>query len=76
MHCNRPDPIAGFGYGLPLSRLYARYWGGELSLTSMEGYGTDAYLHLSKLGDRRECSSGLIPVHGMNSRTSEMIEER
>lgn len=51
---NRPDPIAGFGYGLPLSRLYARYWGGELALASMEGYGTDAYLHLSKLGDRKE----------------------
>lgn len=53
-HANRPDPIAGFGYGLPLSRLYARYWGGELALVSMEGYGTDAYLHLSKLGDRKE----------------------
>lgn len=52
---NRPDPIAGFGYGLPLSRLYARYFGGELSLTSMEGLGTDAYLHLSALGDRKEC---------------------
>lgn len=52
---NRPDPIAGFGYGLPLSRLYARYWGGELGLSSMEGYGTDAYLHLSKLGDKKEC---------------------
>lgn len=51
---NRPDPIAGFGYGLPLSRLYARYWGGELGLASMEGYGTDAYLHLSKIGDRKE----------------------
>lgn len=56
-HSNRPDPIAGFGYGLPLSRLYARYWGGELGLTSMEGYGTDAYLHLSKLGDKKECLS-------------------
>lgn len=54
---NRPDPIAGFGYGLPLSRLYARYWGGELGLSSMEGYGTDAYLHLSKLGNRKECYS-------------------
>lgn len=53
-HTNRPDPIAGFGYGLPLSRLYARYWGGELALVSMEGYGTDAYLHLSKLGNRKE----------------------
>lgn len=53
--CNRPDPIAGFGYGLPLSRLYARYWGGELTLSSMEGYGTDAYLHLCKLGNKKEC---------------------
>jgi pyruvate dehydrogenase kinase 2/3/4 len=52
---NRPDPIAGFGYGLPLSRLYARYFGGDLSLTSMEGLGTDAYLHLSAIGDREEC---------------------
>jgi pyruvate dehydrogenase kinase 2/3/4 len=51
----RPDPIAGFGYGLPLSRLYARYFGGELSITSMHGHGTDAYLHLSALGDKEEC---------------------
>lgn len=49
----RPDPIAGFGYGLPLSRLYSRYFGGDLTITSMHGHGTDAYLHLSVLGE--EC---------------------
>lgn len=46
--------LAGYGYGLPISRLYARYFGGDLQIISMEGYGTDAYLHLSRLGDSQE----------------------
>ncbi|KAJ1967271.1 [Pyruvate dehydrogenase (acetyl-transferring)] kinase isozyme 2 [Dispira parvispora] len=47
-------PMAGFGYGLPISRCYARYFGGDLKLISMEGYGTDAYLHLCRLSDSAE----------------------
>ena len=45
---------AGYGYGLPISRLYARYFGGDLQVVSMEGYGTDVYLHLNRLGNVQE----------------------
>ena len=48
------SPLAGLGYGLPISRSYARYFGGDLSIVSMEGYGTDCFLHLRRLGDSRE----------------------
>jgi len=49
-----PVVLAGYGYGLPISRLYARYFGGDLQIISMEGYGTDAYLHLNRLGNSQE----------------------
>jgi len=48
------SPLAGLGYGLPISRSYARYFGGEVSIMSMEGYGTDAFVYLTRLGNSRE----------------------
>lgn len=38
------------GFGLPLARIYARYFGGEVTIKSMEGYGVDAYVYLPVLG--------------------------
>jgi len=51
---SRGTPLAGYGVGLPLSRLYARYLGGSLDLVSMPGLGTAAYLHLRRL-DYESC---------------------
>jgi pyruvate dehydrogenase kinase 2/3/4 len=48
------SPLAGLGYGLPISRSYAQYFGGDLDILSMEGFGTDAFIHLRRLGDLQE----------------------
>lgn len=46
--------LSGYGCGLPLARLYAQYFGGHIDLKSMEGWGTDAYVHLNRLGQNCE----------------------
>ncbi|KAF2220552.1 branched-chain alpha-ketoacid dehydrogenase [Elsinoe ampelina] len=50
-------PGLRLGIGLPMSRIYAEYWAGSLELHSLEGYGVDAFLQISKLGNRNEVLS-------------------
>jgi signal transduction histidine kinase len=45
--------IAGLGYGLPLSRAYAEYFGGGIAVQSLYGWGTDVYLKLKGVGQIR-----------------------
>ncbi|KAJ7714703.1 mitochondrial pyruvate dehydrogenase [Mycena olivaceomarginata] len=47
-------PEGRHGYGLPLSRLYARCFGGDVCLISTEGHGTDVYIHLNRLQSKKE----------------------
>lgn len=42
-------PMHGLGYGLPLSRLYARYFRGDIKVASVDGFGTDVYVYLQRL---------------------------
>ncbi len=57
-------PLAGYGYGLPLSRLYARYFHGDLVLSSFEGFGTDAVIYLK--ADANEAVE-LLPIFNKTS---------
>ncbi|EFA06557.2 [Pyruvate dehydrogenase (acetyl-transferring)] kinase, mitochondrial-like Protein [Tribolium castaneum] len=52
-------PLAGYGYGLPISRLYARYFHGDLVLMSCEGDGTDAVIYLKALSNE---ANELLPI--------------
>jgi len=52
------------GYGLPLARLYARYFDGDLRLTSYQGYGTDVYIYIRALASS---ARERIPVYNRES---------
>ncbi|KIJ56689.1 hypothetical protein M422DRAFT_149954 [Sphaerobolus stellatus SS14] len=42
------------GIGLPMSNIYAGYFGGSLQFVPMDGWGTDVYVRLPKLGTNLE----------------------
>ena len=39
-------PMTGYGYGIPLTKVVARYLGGDIEIRSIEDYGTDVYIYL------------------------------
>lgn len=43
---DRQVPLAGFGFGLPVSRVMARYFSGDIDVNSIPGKGTDVYVYL------------------------------
>ena len=43
-----------FKLGLQLSRIFANYWGGEVQVCTMYGYGTDVYVRLNTTGEETE----------------------
>lgn len=42
------------GVSLPMCKVYTDYWNGVLEMYTVEGYGTDVFLKLQKLGNRQE----------------------
>ncbi|KAI7855125.1 branched-chain alpha-ketoacid dehydrogenase [Circinella umbellata] len=42
------------GIGLPMSRVYTEYWGGDINIVTMDGWGTDAYVRIPKFGTQLE----------------------
>uniref|UniRef100_A0A2S2N6D1 Protein-serine/threonine kinase n=1 Tax=Schizaphis graminum TaxID=13262 RepID=A0A2S2N6D1_SCHGA len=57
-------PLAGYGYGLPISRLYARYLHGDLVLLSCDGFGTEAIIYLKALSNE---ANELLPIYNKMS---------
>ncbi|KAJ9642736.1 uncharacterized protein PV06_03576 [Exophiala oligosperma] len=65
--------IAGLGYGLPLGRAYAEYFGGGIAVQSMYGWGTDVYLTLQGIGkmdDVKKSKNGFEELQEENATRS------
>ena len=46
--------MSGLGFGLPLANIYCQYFGGELNINPIDGYGTDVYIYIHKLETQSE----------------------
>ena len=54
-HCQlKSSSMSGYGHGLPLARLYAKYFNGDLQIIPYYGFGTDAIIYINKIGNQPE----------------------
>jgi len=61
----------GVGLGLPLARLYAKYFGGNMSLVPMEGHGTDSYVVFNRLAHANSEHTLKVPSFARLAREEE-----
>jgi len=57
-----PAVLAGYGYGLPISRLYARYFGGDLQASNLN---TSAYYRDCRNGAHTPCALWLLRIYSL-----------
>merc|ERR1711879_193176 len=50
--------LSGFGVGLPLSRLYMRYLGGDIQISQVLGHGTEVSIIINQHGKREDYDVG------------------
>jgi pyruvate dehydrogenase kinase 2/3/4 len=48
------EQFSGGGYGLPMARLFARYFGGDITFSSQEGVGSTGFIQAHRLGTNME----------------------
>ena len=55
-HHNRAET----GLGLPMTKIYTDFFGGSLSLRSLDGHGMDVFVRLPKLGTNKEAIEDIV----------------
>ena len=46
--------LSGYGVGLPLARVYSRFFGGDLIIIPYDGIGTDALIFINRINPNEQ----------------------